>query len=245
MRRCFFAVIGLLFIVVTSSIVCPAQQQRDTNASDGLHFEVMPYLLIPWMSGDVTVKGTNVPIDASAGDIFSNLQMGFMARTRLSYNRWFVGTDTVYMGLGRANDVIDAGFDQWAAEALGGYKVHKNVDLLGGVRYNSLSANLQFKGPLGQNPRGAQVWWDPFFGAEGRLPLTNKLSFSARLDIGGFGVGSKIAVNAEPLLHYRLGKHVTGAAGWKFLYQDFENPGKGFEYDVLTQAPLLGVTLRW
>ena len=217
----------------------------EANSMEGVCFELMPYLIAPGMSGDATVKGNQQTINASAGDIFSHLQFGFMARTRLSYNRWFVGTDTVYMGLGGANDLTDAGFDQWAAELLSGYHVHKYIALLGGVRYNSLSANLQFKGQRGTNLGGSQVWWDTFFGGEGTLPLTRKLNLTARFDVGGFGAGSKIAVNSELFLNYQFNQRLTGIAGWKFLYQDYINTGQAFEYDVLTQGPVFGIAIRW
>jgi hypothetical protein len=232
-------------IMLFCSVVLCSAQEAGADSMKGVHFEITPYLLVPWMGGEATVKGTIQPIDASAGDIFSNLQMGFMARTQLSYNRWFVGTDTVYMGLGRANSVIDVGFDQWAAELLGGYRVHPRIAILTGVRYNSLSANFKFKGPLATNIRGSQVWWDPFLGGVANFPLSKKLSASVRFDVGGFGAGSRIAVNGEPLLNYRISKRLTGMVGWKFLYQDYVNTGQQFEYDVLTQGPLLGMSIRW
>lgn len=234
----------LAALIFVSAMVCPARG-ADADSMEEIHFELMPYLIAPGMSGDATVKGNPQTINASAGDIFGHLQFGFMARSRLSYHRWFIGTDTVYMGLGGANDLVDAGFDQWAAELLGGYRVHQRIALLGGVRYNSLSANLKFKGPLGLNTRGSQVWWDPFFGGEGTLPLTERLDFSVRFDVGGFGVGSRIALNSEPFLKYKFNQRFTGTAGWKFLYQDYVNNRQQFEYDVLTQGPVFGVALRW
>ena len=234
----------LIACIVGAALVCPAQSS-DINMSEGRHFEIMPYFLVPGMSGTASVKGTRQEINASAGDIFSNLQFGFMGRTRLSYNRLFVGTDTLYMGLGGANSNVDAGFDQWAAELLGGYRVRQNITLLSGARYNSLSANLQFKGPLGANPRAAQVWWDPFFGGEGAIPLTKKVGISTRFDIGGFGAGSRFAANAEPLLNYQFNDRCKANFGWKFFYQDYVNNSQAFEYDVLTQGPVLGLTMRW
>ncbi len=231
-------------LLLLTPVLCQAQG-HDANSTGAVHFELTPYLVAPGMSGDATVRGNQQTINASAGDIFSHLQFGFMARTRLSYYRWFVGTDTVYMGLGGANNLIDAGFDEWAAELLSGYHVHKHIALLGGVRYNSLSANFQFKGQRGINPGGSQVWWDPFFGGEGNRALTRKLNFSARLDIGGFGVGSRIAVNSEPLLKCQFNQRFTGMVGWKFLYQNYVNTKQAFEYDVLTQGPVLGIAIRW
>lgn len=236
----------LAFVLMCASAVSIAQVQDEATLADNkVHLELMPYLIIPGMGGDVTVRGTTESLNASAGDIFGHLQFGFMARTGITYNRFFVGTDTVYMGLGGANDVVDVGFDQWAAELLGGYRIHPRISVLGGVRYNSLSANIKFKGPLEKNIRGSQVWWDPFFGAIGNIPLGKKLSASARFDIGGFGAGSRIAVNSEPLLNYKFNRRCTATVGWKFLYQDYVNNGQAFEYDVLTQGPVLGLAFHW
>lgn len=246
MKRIALVLGVLTFVIFGASALCSAQQNDASSIEDNkVHIEIMPYLLVPGMGGQVSLKGTTQSINASAGDILSHLQLGFMARTKLSYNRWFAGTDTLYMGLGGANDLVDAGFDQWAAELIGGYQVNRRIALLGGVRYNSLSTNIQFKGPLGPNPRGSQVWWDPFFGGMGTFPLKKKVNFSARLDVGGFNAGSRIAVNAEPLLNYQINSHLTGSIGWKFFYQDYINTGQAFEYDVLTQGLLVGMRMRW
>ena len=234
----------VIAFIFCTAFVSPAQS-RDATSTTGVHLELMPYLIAPGMSGDATVNGNRQTINASAGDIFGHLQFGFMGRTRLSYNRMFVGTDTVYMGLGGANEFVDAGFDQWAAELLAGYHEKRNLTLLGGARYNSLSTNIRFKGPLGANPRGSQVWWDPFIGGEGTLPLTGKLNVSARFDVGGFGAGSRIAINSEPLVNYQINERYRGTIGWKFLYQDYVNNSQAFEYDVLTQGPVFGFTIRW
>jgi hypothetical protein len=245
MPRFTFTATAILILLFNTAVLCSAQQGDDSLTDGVVHLEFMPYLIVPGMSGDVTVKGQTQSINASAGDIFSHLQFGFMGRTGVSYDRFFVGTDTVYMGLGGANKLVNAGFDQWAAELLGGYRVHRRISVLGGARYNSLSTNLRFQGPLGLIRGGSQVWWDPFFGAVGNFPLGKKFSASVRFDAGGFGVGSRIAVNAEPFLNYQINKHFTGTAGWKFLYQDYVNTRQQFEYDMLTQGPVFGLAMRW
>jgi len=213
-----------------------------------VHVELLPYLVIPGISGEVTIRGLSsesINTSGSGSGTFSNLQFGFMGRTGISYNHWFAGTDTVYVGLGGSNKAVNAGFDQWIAELSGGYRVHPRIALLGGVRYNNLSADLKLKGPLKTQFRSSQVWWDPFIGGVGNVPISKKFNASARLDVGGFGAGSRIAVNAEPILNWRFHKHLTGMVGWKFFYQDYVNSADKFEYDVLTQGPLLGLSMHW
>jgi hypothetical protein len=238
--------IGITLLLFCGGASSFAQVQTDSTLNDDkVHVDLMPYLIAPGMSGDVKVKGVYQSINPSAADILSHLQFGFMGRARVSYNRAFVGSDVLYMGLGGANDAVNAGFDQWAAELLGGYRINELFSVLGGVRYNDLSADFKFKGPVETHTRGSEVWWDPFIGAVDTLPLGKKFSASARLDLGGFSAGSKIAVNAEPSLQYSINKRFSAGLGWKFYYLDYVNNEKAFEYDVLTQGPMMSLSMRW
>ncbi len=67
----------ILVLVIFTTLVCLAQEPN-TLPMEGLHFELVPYLLAPGMSGEATVQFTQQDINASAGDIFGHLQMGFM-----------------------------------------------------------------------------------------------------------------------------------------------------------------------
>ena len=65
-----------------------------------------------------------------------------------------------------------------------------------------------------------------------------------RLDFDGFGAGSKVAFNAEPLFNMRIGKRGTLHAGWNFYCVDHSATGGRFRRAVLSQGPLLGSTFR-
>jgi hypothetical protein len=239
----------LIFVALLAQLFASpvARAQTDNTLSDDkVHVELTPYLVFGGISGDLTIKNQTVPVDVSGGDVLLHLQLGFMARSQISYNRWFAGADLAYVGLGASGlQQVNIGVDQWASEALGGYRPSKYIKGLAGVRYNNITSKFRFQGPLALIRSGSYTWWDPFFGAQGDVPLGKKFGASARFDIGGFGVGSKIAVNAEPLLNYNWNRKFTTSFGWKFFYQDYKNSGKGFEYDLLVQGPFLGFTIRW
>jgi len=177
--------------------------------------------------------------------VLSNLQFGFMGRTRVTHKKWFVGLDGTYMGLGAANDLVDGGVDQVIVEPSVGYKVSPFLELLGGARYNSIAVDLKFRGALAAELYEQKTWWDPFLGGRVIIPFGEKYSVSARLDIGGFGAGARIAVNAEPLFNMKIGKRGTLNAGWKFYYVDYKDNGANFRYAALSQGPLIGTTFRW
>ena len=224
----------------------PAWAQTPGSVDDGkAHFELTPYLVLAGMGGDLTIRGRTASFSQSAGDVLSNLQFGVMGRTRVTYRNWFVGLDGVYMGLGAANRLVDAGVDQVIVEPSVGYRVAPMFEVLGGARYNSLSAETNFRGPLETRLSQTKSWWDPFAGGRLIVPLGQKFTVSARLDFGGFGAGSRLAVNAEPLFNMKAGKRGTLHAGWKFLYTDYKDNGDQFRYNVLTSGPLIGATFRW
>lgn len=237
--------VAVLLIALSLGATSLQAQQAAPADDDKVHLELMPYLVLAGMGGDVTVKGRSASFSQSAGDILSNLQFGVMGRTRVTYKRWFVGLDGIYMGLGAANNAVDAGIDQVNVEPSVGYKVTPFLEVLGGARYNSLGVDLKFRGPLETQVYEQKTWWDPFFGGRVIIPFGKKYSLTTRLDIGGFGAGSKVAVNAEPLFNMQVGKRMTLNAGWKFYYVDYRQDAERFRYAALSQGPLLGATLRW
>ena len=174
-----------MLLVASALLSMPAMAQQAAPADDEkVHVELMPYLVLAGMGGDLTVKGRTGSFSQSAGDILSNLQFGVMGRTRVTYKRWFVGLDGIYMGLGAANDLVDAGVDQVMVEPSVGYKVAPFLEVLGGARYNSLAADLNSRGPLAVQVHGEKTWWDPFFGGRLIIPFGKKYSVSARFDLG-------------------------------------------------------------
>lgn len=259
LRKCtasfFFLSAVLLGQLLFSSLA--QAQSGDTLSDNKVHLEITPYLVFGGVSGDLTIRGQTLPVNASAGDVLSNLQSAFMARAAVSYNHWFVAADLMYVGLAGTSSVcgpgnrlcipVNVSVNEWNAEALGGYRVNRHVKVFGGSRYNNITSGFEFQGPLGtvRSRSGSYTWWDPFFGAQGEWPLVKKFSASARFDIGGFGVGSQVAVNAEPLLNYNFNRRFLASLGWKFIYQDYKNTSTRFEYDLLAQGPFLGFTIRF
>lgn len=216
------------------------------QAADGMddkwNFDVSIYGLAPAMSGDVTVKGIPASMEVDFDTIWDNLDSCFMGSARISRGRWFLLADLLYMGLeATSTRGIDVEFEQWLASGAVGFELGERVELLAGVAYNNLNAELS-GGPLGRNPSGTQEWLDPFVGTDVNLPLTEKLSLHARADVGGFGVGSDLTYQVFPYASWRFAQWGSLQAGYRWLYADYEDSGEGFAYDVTTQGPQLGIT---
>ena len=174
--------------------------------------------------------------------IWDNLDSCAMGSVRISRGRLFLLADLLYMGLEATSKRggIDVEFEQWLASGAVGFELSKHIDLLAGLSYNNLHAELS--GPLGINPSGTQEWVDPFVGTDVNLPLTEKLSLHARADVGGFGVGPDLTWQVFPYASWRFAQWGSLQAGYRWLYADYEDRDEGFAYDVTTQGPQFGIT---
>ena len=217
--------------------------------SNAWNFDVSIYGFAPAISGDVTVKGQPAGqpanLDVDFDKIWDNLDSCAMGSVRIGHGRWFALADLLYMGLeGTSTRGINVEFEQWLVSGAVGFEVSKHVELLAGLSYNNLHAELS-GGPLGINPSGTQEWVDPFLGTDVNLPLTEKLSLHARADVGGFGVGSDLTYQVFPYASWRFAQWGSLQAGYRWLYADYEDSGEGFAYDVTTQGPQLGFTAHF
>jgi outer membrane autotransporter protein len=83
-------------------------------------------------------------------------------------------------------------------------------------------------------------WVDPLIGLRGRLNLTKAFYLTAWTDVGGFGVGSDIAVEAYAALGCQVTRNIYSEVGYHYLYDDFRDEGAN---DFLYQFSLHGVQI--
>jgi hypothetical protein len=233
-----------LFLTITliAGLIPVALRAAD---NDKWSFDTSLYGLAAGMSGDVTARGIPADLDVSFSDVMENLEFGAMGSFRIGHGHWAFTTDVIYMSLSASKKGITADLDQWLIEPTISYRLCEHFDLLAGARYNNLSGGI--KGPLGRTFTGTQDWWDPIVGAVGAIPVGDKLSLNVRGDVGGFGVGSDITWQAFPYLNWQVSKRCSLQAGYRWVYTDYES-GSGankFKYDVLTQGPQVGFTVRF
>jgi hypothetical protein len=66
-------------------------------------------------------------------------------------------------------------------------------------------------------------WFDPVIGLRGRLNLSKAFYLTAESDIGGFGIGSDIAVQAYAALGCHLTRSLFTEVGYRYYYDDFRD----------------------
>ncbi len=138
------------------------------------------------------------------------------------------------------------------------------LELLGGVRYwrqeldvdVALAGTLNVDGLIVSGSRaiarsGVVDWFDPFVGARIRHQPHPGQEIILRGDLGGFGIGSQFTWHVLATYSSYLGTHAgisyDGYLGYKALSVDYdEGTGTGrYEFDVIQQGPVVGITGRF
>ena len=66
-------------------------------------------------------------------------------------------------------------------------------------------------------------WFDPLIGLRGRFNLNKAFYLTAESDVGGFGIGSDIAVQAYAALGCQITRNIFSEVGYRYLYDDFRD----------------------
>ncbi|MEE8514993.1 MAG: hypothetical protein V3S73_09795 [Gammaproteobacteria bacterium] len=175
------------------------------------------------------------PVSASVDATTEIAIIGFGGSYRIA--EWPIGP-----GKNRSNDNQDQ--TVWLDAMVGGRYTY----LKGEIDLRVTAASLGLSGQ--RVVEKSKSWVDPFIGARVGANMSENWSVQLRGDIGGFGVGSDFTWQTVALVGYRFqmfGHDANVAAGYRALYQDFED-GSGserFVWDMLLHGPVLGLNVRF
>ena len=83
-------------------------------------------------------------------------------------------------------------------------------------------------------------WIDPVVGLRGRFNLNKAFYLTAETDVGGFGIGSDIAVQAYAALGCQITRNIFSEVGYRYYYDDFRDENAN---DFLFQLALQGAQI--
>lgn len=214
--------------------------------SDEWQVLVAPYFMGAAMSGTTALRGREVEVDVSASDIFSNLQFGAMGFVVARKGHWGFGADAIWMSLGTTVRETNVDFNQGAFSFYGLRRLGPAADLTAGLRVNTLQGELTFK-TIGADVSQDKTWVDPLVGLTLRTTGQHRVLARVYTEIGGFGAGSDFTWQVFPTVGIRFSDSVSADLGYRWIHIDYST-GEGrerFAYDVLTQGPVAGVSLRF
>ena len=224
-------------------------------------FNLAPlYLWMVDMEGDLGIGPVDTGVNVPFSDIFDNLETVFTVHFEATHrSNWGLFFDYSYLDVGASGPgplglgTINIDMASTIVEVGGLYRIENgphNFDMLGGVRYTKLEPDLTITPPApapGQKFGLSEDWYDPIVGVRYFYDFGNKWMFSARGDIGGFGVGCDFTWNVAALVHFQPWKNAGFVAGYRALDQDYED-GSGssrFAYDMRLAGPIFGLKFVW
>jgi len=252
--RAFACFLAFAAVMSAAPIAQAQSSPADGQQGTALEFTVAPYLLVPTMSGNVTLRGRDLEVDLGPSEIFENLEFGIMGYFEVRKGPWAFAFDGLYMDLGKSAQLdtilgpvgATLGLQQGMYELSGIRTVTPWADVVFGVRINSISGSfetllLQLTGD------SSATWVDPFVGVKLVVPETGNWLAAVRIDIGGFGVGSSFAWQIYPTVGYNFVDWFTLAGGFRILDMKYET-GEGsqlFVYDMSMYGPFVGFVFHF
>lgn len=233
---------------------------------DRWQFELTPYLFASGLDGTTGAHGVEADVEMGFDDIVEQLEAGLMGTFELRRGRWGILLDGLYfelgdqrarswqgpLGIGSATGELDVTTTMQMYQLSAGYRFGERAtfDLIAAARYTRLDTDLNLVVTTGGLlPGGArslsagESWWDPVIGARVIVPFAQQWSMVLYGDVGGFGIGSDLTYQAIAGINWQFSKHFSAKAGYRYLYQDFEDAG--FVWDMAAHGPYLGVGIRF
>jgi hypothetical protein len=223
----------------------PAAAQSTDVADTGERWlvRVAPYLWATSLDGNATVAGIKSDVDVPFGDILRDLSLAGMLLADVQKGRFGVAvngvfarvspenktngikikatSDTVQLGVAPYYRLVDWTYGTTAS----GEPLRLVVEPEVGFRFTYLRAELDVRNG-GPSVDESESWVEPIFGSRFGIDLADNWNLTAEANVGGFGVGSDLAWNAQAFLGYRtslFGVPTTLAAGYRALHQDYDH----------------------
>lgn len=239
---------GAVFLVVWLVAAQP-------TAASSWDYDLGIYLWALGMDGSATVRGFEADVDVSFSEIFENLDMAFAthfeANKRDSNWAWFfdIFASSLSKDLKRPRGEI--GLDMAYLEGAGAYNASEHLLLFAGIRYITMSTELQINPDLPIPPRppairvdADQSFADLMLGGRLEKDFGKRWGFWGRADLAGFGVtdGTDLTWNLQLLGSARVAKRVRILAGYRWFDIDYENKDDNFALDVRQEGPIVALS---
>jgi len=223
----------------------------DPPSSDpGFHIDITPYLWFSGINGTVGVRGYDASVHASASDVLSNFDIGFMVGVEPRYNRivfpidfmWIKLSDTKGLPFENFNSVKATLKETIFTQKVGYRLVDRSrfkLDALFGYRgwHGSTALNLQ---PMVANGLSASAGWvDAVAGGRFDIGLTNKVFVAVFGDAGGGS--AKYDYQVGGVLGVRIAQKWKLGAGYRYIAVNYGSRAPSeFLYNVAMSGVVIG-----
>lgn len=215
------------------------------------HVAANTYLWFAGMHGTVGVGGFDTSVHASAADVLSKFNIGFMEMVEARHKKFVVPIDFMWVKL--SDDKGTAGIPDYTVKAKltqtiftpkVGYAVvdHERLKVDGtvGIRYWHMGTTLELQPQVeGGHVYQSANWVDVVAGAKITAPLSPKAYVTIAGDAGGGG--ANVDYQVAGFLSYKIKPKWQLFGGWRYLDVDYQG-NNGYINDVAQSGLVLGFT---
>jgi hypothetical protein len=191
---------------------------------DRLHVDIYPLFgWLPFYSSSFTVPPLpNGGGGSIGGGTNAHLSGAWELALSVTYKKFLIEGEGMFANVTATRDTpyADGSAHLNYGDVFLGWKVGKGFYPLVGVRRMALDFSATvLNAPTFQRKPG---FWDPLIGIEYRKQLKHKFNVQGRFDIGGFGAGSTVDLDAQFRVEWRFVKHFGTILGYQVLYNKLE-----------------------
>jgi hypothetical protein len=244
----------IIIIIVLYCISGVAYSQNDSikdkKTISAWNFDVAPYVWLAGSSGTISFLDQSANVDAKFKDILKNLKFGMFMHLEAKKGKWIVFGDLLYIEVEKAGNIEitnnNIELKQTLAEIGSGYNLITTlddwlfIDALAGLRYFEID-NIINVGQQQILDRTINVT-DPFVGIRFRT-VSDKWINGARIDLGGFGIGSNISWKANLLVGYQFSELLSVSLGYQAYGIDYEKDKFGL--DLISSGFATGINFHF
>lgn len=236
-----------LYTMLIVSGLCSNLYADETN--DAFRFELTPYLWAATIKGTIATGGDESPPIDSDYNFFAldNLDGVASATFTARKKQWGFLFDFLYVAyedtlLETTPLQITPRLEGTIIEFAGAYTPTSidNLEFIAGLRQQDIDLSLTL---LTRKPEQSIAWVDPFAGVIYTRPLKGNFHMALRGDLGGFGIESDIAINAEAMFRYQMSNTFSIKFGYRYLKVKFDD--NAYLYDISLDGFQLGLGIRF
>lgn len=232
---------SLIIIFVFFSFQSHCQDLKfDTRGNpEKWSFNITPFLLLPWVSGNVQSELLSKDYGIDPADFLNSLNGTLMINTELSKGKFFAAPSYIFhynevekilwtSDNGNQSIVAQPEYQRHILEVIAGIRYRFGskfmLDPFVGFRYTHYRLFGEVEGIANMPEIDEKVdFWDPVLGFKAHFYPVPRLPVELKMDVGGFGAGSELTWSAWMNSGYTISPVVDIIAGFGALSNKYES----------------------
>jgi hypothetical protein len=203
------------------------------------NFNMTPFFILPWVNGNVQSELLSKDFGIDPADFITSLNGTFMISAEISKGKFFAEPSYIFnyndvekilwtSDNGNQTIVAQPEYQRHILEVIAGMRFRFGskfmLDPYTGFRYTHYRLFGEVEGITNTREFDEKVdFWDPVLGFKAHLYPVPRVPVELKMDVGGFGVGSKLTWSAWLNSGYTISPVVDIIAGFGALSNKYES----------------------